>query len=257
MNLTFSTGCYGLYMRPRDLDGKAPLIVAQHGGSGCPEAVCDLDTRDNYHHFGPEAVRRGYILWAPYLLMQVSYGGDPALEQDRRFLDRKARLVGTSVVGIEVHKISEGLRSILRVRDEIDSDRVGMVGLSYGGYYTLYTMAADLQVRAGVCSGYFRVPSGPPRSVDPVKGADVRFFNLLNRFGPAQVAGLICPRPLMVQHGVEDSVISIDGTRRGVPHARAHYERLGIGDRFVYQEHAGAHEFDNGPIFDFFEAHLT
>jgi hypothetical protein len=32
-------------------------------------AICDLDTRINYHSFGPEAVKRGYIVWAPALAM--------------------------------------------------------------------------------------------------------------------------------------------------------------------------------------------
>lgn len=38
---------------------------------------------------------------------------------------------------------------------EIDADRVAMIGLSYGGYFTLHTMAADNRIKAGYCAGVF------------------------------------------------------------------------------------------------------
>ena len=136
-------------IRDRDVAGRAPLLVAQHGGGGCPEAICDFDTRVNYRGFGPEAVRRGYIVWAPLVLMQVTYGGDPEPKTDRRYLDRRARLVGTSIVGIEVHKIMAGVRALRDAREEIDGRRIGMTGLSYGGYYTLYAHAAEIFVSPG------------------------------------------------------------------------------------------------------------
>lgn len=52
-------------------------IIAQHGGGGNPEAIVDFDTRINYYSFGPEAVKRGYIVWAPDLTMLSGYGGNP------------------------------------------------------------------------------------------------------------------------------------------------------------------------------------
>lgn len=241
---------YGIYMTPRDHAGKLPLLITQHGGGGCPEAICDLDTRVNYHSFGPEAVKRGYAVWAPFVLMQVGYGGDPDLEANRRALDRKARLVGTSIVGIELFKIARGLESILRARPEIDPERVGMTGLSWGGYYTLHAMAAISTIKVGVCSGIFgewkRGPSIP----------EMQFPDIASTFGLVQVAGLICPRPLMIQNGIADTVVPIAGARKGAPLVASFYERLDIADRFAYSEHPGGHEYDNETLFAFFAKHL-
>ena len=39
---------YGIYMVPKKIKDKAPLIIAQHGGGGNPEAIVDFDTRINY-----------------------------------------------------------------------------------------------------------------------------------------------------------------------------------------------------------------
>ena len=49
---------YGIYMVPKKLKGKAPLIIAQHGGGGNPEAICDLDTRVNYRAAPPRVRMR-------------------------------------------------------------------------------------------------------------------------------------------------------------------------------------------------------
>jgi len=51
---------YGIYMVPHGIEGKAPLLICEHGGGGNPEAICDLDTRVNYYSMGHEAVKRGY-----------------------------------------------------------------------------------------------------------------------------------------------------------------------------------------------------
>ena len=247
---------YGIYMVPRDVAGRAPLLVAQHGGGGCPEAICDFDTRVNYRGFGPEAVRRGYIVWAPLVLMQVTYGGDPEPKTDRRYLDRRARLVGTSIVGIEVHKIMAGVRALRDAREEIDGRRIGMTGLSYGGYYTLYAMAGCPEIAAGACSGYFRSLAVKLSESDAGKASDVGFFGLLSSFGLAETVGLICPRPLLIQNGVNDPVVPVEEAREAAPRAKAFYDHLGIGGRFAYHEHPGGHEFDNDAIFAFFEKQL-
>jgi hypothetical protein len=65
---------YGLFMVPKSSGPKekSPMLIAMHGGSGNPEAICGLDTRINYHSFGYEAVKRGYIVWAPGLTMLSS-----------------------------------------------------------------------------------------------------------------------------------------------------------------------------------------
>jgi len=127
----------------------------------------------------------------------------------------------------------------LKARPEIDAGRVGMAGLSYGGLYTLYAMAASPKIRAGACSGYFGVPD----SMDPINGADRRFFDMLNTFGQVEIAGLIYPRALMIQNGVEDTVVPIKGARRNAPMVAALYERLNLTNRFAYQEYPARHEF--------------
>ena len=75
-------------------------------------------------------------------------------------------------------------------------------------------------------------------------------------FGNAQVAGLVCPRPLMIQMGSEDTLFDIEGVRREVKKAADHYNKLGVGELFEYVEHGAGHVFENESIFQFLKKYL-
>ena len=247
---------YGIYVVPRNLKGKAPLIIAFHGGSGCPEAIVGIDTRKPYHNLGYEAVKRGYIVWAPELIDRVTYGGDPKIEEAHRHqVNRKAKLGGTSLEAILLHKIKCSVDALIKNRPEIDTDRIGITGLSRGGRYTLLTTASIPYIKCAVVSGMFIDHESylkRDRS-DPEKPADI---DILKSFGNAEKVGMVCPRPLMVQMGVNDPVIPIKGARVEIPRAALHYQKLGIPDKFEFFEHSGGHEFHLESLFEFFEKHL-
>jgi dienelactone hydrolase len=246
---------YGIYMLPHNIAGKAPMLICQHGGGGNPEAICDLDTRINYHSFGHEAVKRGYIVWAPGLIMRCGYGGDPEIEgADRNLLDQRLGLLGTSIIGMELQMIIEGTKTLIRHHPEIDSKRIGMTGLSWGGFYTLHVAALFPEIKVAVPSGNFRERELVLNRVDdPENRVESKHFMM---FGNAQVAGMVCPRPLMVQMGAEDTLFDLAGVRREAKRAAVYYEKLGIGDRYEYSEHAGGHVFENESIFQFFQKYL-
>jgi dienelactone hydrolase len=246
---------YGLYMVPHKIDDKAPLLICQHGGGGNPEAICDLDTRVNYHSFGHEAVKRGYIVWAPGLIMRCGYANDPPVEgAERGWLDRRLKMLGTSIIGVELQMIIESTKTLVRDRPEIDETRIGMTGLSWGGFYTLHAAALYPEIKVAVPSGSFR---GHEVILDGIDDPDNRSGRYdFSMFGNAQVAGMICPRPLMVQMGMEDTLFDIKEVRKEVKKAADTYDRLGVGDLFRYSEHPGGHVFENESIFKFFKEHL-
>ncbi len=248
---------YGIYMVPKKIKGKAPLIIAQHGGSGNPEAICDIGTRVNYHAFGQEAVKRGYIVWAPALAMQSEYAGDPKLpDANRDLLDRKLKLAGTSMIGLELYKIIESTKALVKERPEIDASRIGMTGLSWGSFFTLYTTALCPFIKVAVPSASYRDSELEMEKAvsDSSKLTPDRFyFRQINRF---QAVGLICPRPCLIQVGEKDPLLNLEGSKKEAARAMEIYKKLGIPDRFEYRIHPGAHEFENESIFRFFKKWL-
>ena len=250
---------YGIYLVPKKLPpgGKAALLIAQHGGGGNPEALVDLDTRAAYNSFGREAVKRGYLVWAPALAMRSSYSGDAAIPgANREQLDEKLRLAGTSIIGLELYKIIESTRTLMQTRPEIDTERVGMTGLSWGGFFTMYATALTPFIKVAAPSGYFReygrlldrVISGEARQPDPER------FGGLGHF---QAVALICPRPCLVEIGEKDGTLNpMAGARAEAESAAEFYRKLGVADRFQFSAHAGGHEFETKTVLDFFDRHL-
>jgi dienelactone hydrolase len=248
---------YGVYLVPKNLKTRAPLLIAQHGGGGNPEAICDLDTRINYRSFGREAVKRGYIVWAPALAMRSTFSGDePIPNASRELLDQKLRLAGTSIIGLELYKIIESTRTLLKVRPEIDAARVGMTGLSWGGFFTLYATALSPFIKVAAPSGYFRDYAQllSRATADEARAADREIFGGL---GHAHAIALICPRPCLVQIGEQDGALNdMPGARVEAERAAHYYRKLGLADRFQFAPHPGGHEFDPQAILGFFDQHL-
>ena len=250
---------YGIYLVPKNLTPgtRAPLLIAQHGGGGNPEALVDLDTRAAYNAFGREAVKRGYIVWAPALAMRSSYSGDAAIPgANREQLDEKLRLAGTSIIGLELYKIIESARTLMRTRPEIDVERVGMTGLSWGGFFTMYATALTPFIKVAAPSGYFRDYAQllQRAHADEAKPADREGFGGIGHF---QAVALICPRPCLVEIGQKDGTLNpMAGARVEAERAAEFYRKLGVADRFQFSAHAGGHEFDTKTILDFFDRHL-
>ncbi len=238
---------YGLYLLPKNLKGKAPMLVAIHGGGGNPEAIVGLDTRVNYHMFGHEAVKRGYIVWAPALIMYSNYSGDTIVPgAERATMDAQLKFLGQSMIGVEIHKIIESTKTLMEEREEIDSERVGMTGLSWGGFYTIYTTALCPFIKAAAPSGYQR------DSESDLMTLSKDYRGMANY----QAIGLICPRPCMVQMGIEDGVFDFEGAKKEALKAAEIYEKLEVGQNFIFQDHPGGHEYNNEQLFAFFKEYL-
>ncbi|MCB1126001.1 MAG: prolyl oligopeptidase family serine peptidase [Verrucomicrobiae bacterium] len=228
-----------------------PLVIAQHGGGGYPE-LATFRGGGNYHDLVRGAVEQGWAVFAPQLLF-YPFGdrdhGTPIPPDVRARFDTRLRQHGTSLAAVEVRMITAALDALLQ-RPELDPERVAMVGLSYCGFYTLYTAALDPRIGAAASSCAF-VDWGTP-AADFAAPQEWTAAGVLNDATPAALAGLICPRPLLIQAGVHDPLFKIDPTREMVAAAAGAYERLGGSGRLEFVEFKGGHEFHGKPVWDFF-----
>ncbi len=51
---------------------------------------------------------------------------------------------------------------------------------------------------------------------------------------PCEFVGMICPRPLLIQMGVKDPVIPIEGARVENQRAALHYQKLGVSENYQF-----------------------
>ena len=177
----------GIYIVPKSLkeNEKAPLVISMHGGGGSPE-VALFRGGANYHDMVRGGVKRGYVVFAPQHLFSAA--GFPKDVRNRT--DERMRLVGTSLTAVEIVKITRSLDVLLR-RPEVDPARVGMVGLSYGGYYALVTPALDTRIKVSVCSCYYGVQEGRYERDELSIPSDFKFKDRFTLFRDSELAALI------------------------------------------------------------------
>ena len=241
---------YGLYIVPRKARIPAPLVSAVHGGGGFPE-LATFHGGSNYHDMVRGAVAEGYVTFAPLSVMYPYHDrdhGSPIPPDVRDRLDARLKRSGTTLMGVEVTKFMRAL-DVLQARPEVDPRRVAMIGLSYGGFYTLYAAALDFRIRAAVASCSFRDPhadaSAPPHVPNETA--------VLNS---CELAGLISPRALQVQCGIGDSIFPIAGARRAAELARAHFPGPHAPD-FEFDAFSGNHEFRGDIAWAFLRRELA
>ena len=244
---------YGLYIVPRKTKGKTPLVISQHGGGGTPE-MATFQGGANYRDMVRGAVQEGYIVWAPLTVMYPYRDRDQGTAipaEVRRDLDAPLREVGASLMGLEVAKISLALTALLKDRQEIDAQRIAMVGLSYGGFYTLYTAALDPRIKVAVASCSFRNQANPQTNpqANQQSAPEGRPVDLA---GP-ELASLIAPRPLQVQAGVNDKGFPIDDVRAAAKRTQTLY---GPAKTFEFIEFEGGHEWRGTVAWPFLRKHL-
>jgi dienelactone hydrolase len=240
----------GIYIVPKGLTGKAPLVISMHGGGGSPE-VALFRGGANYHDMVRGGVKAGYVVFAP----QHLFNADGYPRDIRNKVDERMRLIGTSLTAVEIAKITRSI-DVLAARSEVDASRIAMVGLSYGGYYALVTPAVDTRIKVSVSSCYYGVQEGRYERDELSVPSDFKFKDRFTLFRDSDIVALICPRALEIQAGSMDDADHREPGKRLAPASAAYYEKLNAADRFHYLIFEGKHEFHDASAWEFLKKHL-
>ena len=147
----------------------------------------------------------------PVLLdRQDTAPGNPRIERytnqpHREWIYRQAFEVGRSMIGYEVEKVMAAV-DFLQAQTPSgkgQGPKIGVMGYAEGGLIALYSAALDPRIDAVLVSGYF--DSRQRIWEEPIYR---NVFGLLREFGDAEIASLIAPRCLIVEHS---PVPGIDG----------------------------------------------
>lgn len=125
-----------------------------------------------------------------------TYSGNPDIrmtnQPHREFLYRGAFEMGRHIIGYEVQKV---LAAVDWFAAALPGVSIGVAGYGEGGMLAFYSAALDARIQAALVSGYF----GPREGLwqEPLYR---NVWALLREFGDAEIASLICPRALVVEH---------------------------------------------------------
>ena len=131
----------------------------------------------------------------------------------------------------------------LVTRQEVDPKRIGCLGISMGGYRSLYLAALDERIQAACVTGFMS-------TVEPMMKAHidthsfVHFLPGLHAFlDLPDIAGLAAPRSLMVQQCSKDGLFPLAGMRGSLEKIVAIFEKAGCKEKFVGRFYDVPHRF--------------
>lgn len=255
-----------IVLRPRDMkpDGSNAAIVCSHGhghfgkdvvaGIRRTQAMVDQINTMNYD-YAYRMAKEGFLTIAPDLR---NFG-----ERCGREYPGKDRCNVNFIIGAMggIYTLTGNIWDIkccidyIQTRPEVNPERIGMMGLSLGGTMTAFTTAVEPRIKAADIMGYvnpwydFGVTDANFCGSQIVPGI-YRYFDV------ADIAGLIAPRPLLVEMGAYDQCFAIGDLQRGYRQVERIYQAAGARDLLDSDVGLCGHAFVGKKAPGFFREHL-
>jgi dienelactone hydrolase len=233
--------------------GRRPGIVALHGhgnfgadavvGRELTEGIGPAVASANYD-YARQLVRRGYVVAAPCL---TPFG--------RRLGDRKGYggqdACGVTFIRMQILGkllIAENLRDALWATEhlarhaDVDPERLGCVGLSYGGRMTMLTAAVEPRLRVAVISGALNCMQ---ERIAGRYGCGAQIIPGLLQYGDVpEIASLIAPRPCLWEIGSHDTLQPAAWVKNSLGRIERVYTALGAADKLQIDRFEGGHRWN-------------
>ena len=249
------------------LDVKAPAILCCHGHgpygkdpvagiTGTPDREADM-AKANYN-YAEQMAREGFVTISP----DLRGFGERRDKYDLIDIPRdpcNVNYVKGSIFGIYPLTLNiwdmKCCIDYLETMPEVDSDRIGMMGLSQGGTMTTFTTAVEPRIKACDIISY----------VNPFDAFGIRDGNfcgsqvvpgLYRYFDTFDIAGLIAPRPCLMEMGVSDACFPFEDLYRGYEETRCIFKAAGADDVLLCDIHDGGHGFSGKLAPRFFKENL-
>ncbi|MEW5718663.1 MAG: alpha/beta hydrolase family protein [Chloroflexota bacterium] len=248
---------------PRKIAPPYRAVIALHGhGSDGARFLLGLtrgdkeraQLREYNYDYARQLARRGFMVFAP---VQRALG--ECVEPNRAYRTQSgvwkkscgmtahiSLLLGKTLAGLRVWDVMRTI-DYLRARPEPIAEKIGCLGLSGGGVITLYASALDERIGAAVIDGAFCTYRASIMSIEHCP--DNYVPGILRSAEVSDVAGLIAPRPVLIEHGIKDPIFPIAGVRQAVAELARVYAVLNCPGNLDADYFPGGHRFGGRKAF--------
>jgi dienelactone hydrolase len=233
--------------------GKRPGLLALHGHGDfgydpvagiakTPEAQAEI--KEMNYDYGRQLVRKGYTVAIPCFTPFGRRVGDekPYKKQDA------CGLTFIRMQALGKLLIAENLRdslwalALLTRQPEVDTARLGCVGLSYGGRMTMLTTAVEPRIRVAVISGALNLIQ---ERITGYYGCGAQIIPGLLEYGDVpEISSLIAPRPCLWEVGRNDGLMVKDRLEPALARMHRAWDALGAADKLQVDSFEGKHQWD-------------
>jgi dienelactone hydrolase len=217
-------------------EGKHAGILALHGHG--PRGHLAIGEGDA----GRTLVRKGYVVVAPcFTPFGVRLGTEDYGKQDAcgiTFI--RLQLLGKLLIAENLRDSLWALE-FLASRPEVDANRLGCAGLSYGGRMAMLTAALEPRIKVAVVAGALNLMQ---ERIQVKYSCGAQVIPGLLKYGDVpEIGSLIAPRPAVWQWGAEDSLIKANDAEDAARRMRAAYKALGAAENLVIDRFEGGHSW--------------
>jgi dienelactone hydrolase len=261
--------------RPENFKGKLPGILACHGhgpfgkesvmgNRSSPQLVTDI-VNHNYD-YGLQMAQAGFAVIA------IDWRGFGERDDRRKphFHDvdsqhphkrdlcdlhyLRATVLGQTVLGMDVHDGTCAI-DLLCQQPFVDANRIGVMGLSFGGAMSTWMSICDSRIKATDIICYSdRFADFGMRDVN-FCGSQV-VPGLYDLCDVPDLHGVIAPRPLLVEIGAYDECFKIDSAMSCYREVEKIYAAAGVSDCLELDLFEGGHRWGGNKSLAFFRKYL-
>ncbi|MCZ6672746.1 MAG: dienelactone hydrolase family protein, partial [Verrucomicrobia bacterium] len=204
----------GLLLQPKATP--TAFVVALPDADQTPEMLTGLAPgMAPKDQFARRLAEQGCLVVVPVLINRDdTWSGSESVnvftnQTHREWVYRQAFEMGRHVIGYEIQKVL-GLIDWFSHTNSNEAVKIGVAGYAEGGLLALYCGALDMRIDSTLVSGYFnkreRIWEEPIyRNV----------MGLLLEFGDAELAAMIAPRTLVVEHSKAPTIDGPPAARQG------------------------------------------
>src|SRR5690625_2284888 len=233
----------------KDISGKLPAMLVLHGtGDGGKRLVDGESPRANRAQ-AKELAERGYIVIAP------DY---PGMGELRDYDFSNDRYESGTMKGIFNHMRSV---DVLQAREDVDAERIGVLGHSLGGHNAMFVAAFDPRLKVVVSScgwtqmDYYDIGEAAHERYGGRLGPwaqDVYMPLFRDKYGLNgdkipfdfhEVIAAIAPRPFFSNSPVNDSNFDVEGVKKGIEASLEVYRFLNAEDNLHVRYPEDGHDF--------------
>jgi hypothetical protein len=255
-------------LRPKVMksDKSNAAIICSHGhGPFGKDTVAGIKSSPEHvqnillhnYNYAEQMARAGFLTISPDLRVfgERRDGLDPFPERDAcnvNFI--KGALLGIYTLTLNIWDMKCCI-DYLETRPEINPNRIGMMGLSQGGTMTTFVSAFDSRIKAADIIGYVNSWSGFAMDRANFCGSQI-VPGIFKYFDTDDIAGLIAPRPLLLEMGIYDDCFFIQDMLKGCEGVKRIYKAASAEDKLWTDIHSGGHAFSGNKAFEFFKTYL-
>ena len=192
--------------------------------------------------YAAELCARGYITLAPDAV-GFEERRHPRLTGDtyERFLSQELLLKGLTLQGKLVWDVMRAV-DYLESRQDVDPNRIGMIGHSLGAMETWFSMPAEPRIAVGAASCGTTTYSAVI-AAEQVHSLGFYIPGILKWGDITEIVSMIAPRPFLILAGERDDGFPIGGAKEVAGRAGMLYRRLERADALELYISPGGHEF--------------